>query len=254
MSSMGYLGMISVPIPRLRTESADADEVSLLFFPIHELLSAVCLFCNNLEASSSNLADEVHEEHKTHQQVCCGLLASLLCTKSSTVSWTLQAGPMHNHNTSPPTPCTAPAHFLQTSSPDVDSTLGHTQTDSAHTAAAAGSSQGSAATAAAASEQRWRAAMSVAPAKTRGTGGVWGRSPHLGVGWKCVSDASAVTEVHLRRLDVGSDLHRRVVAVLTVDATPQEVRKIRQVQGCALGRTGFREAGVEHAVDAHLKR
>ena len=64
--------------------------------------------------------------------------------------------------------------------------------------------------------------MSAAPAKQ---GEVWGRSPHLGVGWKCVSDASAVTEVHLRRLDVGDDLHRRVVAVLTVDATPQEVRK-----------------------------
>ena len=33
MNSMGYLGMISVPIPRLRTESADADEVSLPSFP-----------------------------------------------------------------------------------------------------------------------------------------------------------------------------------------------------------------------------
>lgn len=43
MSSMGYLGMISVPIPRLRTESADADEVSLLFFPFINLLSAVRL-------------------------------------------------------------------------------------------------------------------------------------------------------------------------------------------------------------------
>lgn len=74
--------------------------------------------------------------------------------------------------------------------------------------------------------------MSVAPAKT---GDVWGRSPHLGVGWKCVSDASAVTEVHLRRLDVGSDLHRRVVAVLTVDATPQEVRRNRQEKRLCFG-------------------
>ena len=58
-----------------------------------------------------------------------------------------------------------------------------------------------------------------APAK------VWGRSPELGVGWRCVSDASAVTEVHLRRLDNNPDmLHRRVVAVLTVEATPEEVR------------------------------
>ena len=96
---------------------------------------------------------------------------------------------------------------------DVDSA---TASDSTHTAAA-----GSPASAAAASEQRWRAALSKAPAKK---GGVWGRSPHLGVGWKCVSDASAVTEVHLRRLDGDNDLHRRVVAVLTVDATPQEVR------------------------------
>lgn len=64
--------------------------------------------------------------------------------------------------------------------------------------------------------------MSKAPAKK---GDVWGRSPHLGVGWKCVSDASAVTEVHLRRLDGDNDLHRRVVAVLTVDATPQEVMR-----------------------------
>ena len=36
MDSMGYLGMISVPIPRLRTESADADEVSLPSFPCHQ--------------------------------------------------------------------------------------------------------------------------------------------------------------------------------------------------------------------------
>ena len=41
MNSMGYLGMISVPIPRLRTESADADEVSLLSC----LSSACCLLC-----------------------------------------------------------------------------------------------------------------------------------------------------------------------------------------------------------------
>ena len=53
------------------------------------------------------------------------------------------------------------------------------------------------------------------------TGG-WGRSPDLGVGWKRISDASAVTEVHLRRLDSTDTLHRRVVAVLTVDATPEE--------------------------------
>lgn len=53
---------------------------------------------------------------------------------------------------------------------------------------------------------------------------VWGRSPELGVGWRCVSDASAVTEVHLRRLENNPDmLHRRVVAVLTVEATPEEV-------------------------------
>lgn len=36
MNSMGYLGMISVPIPRLQTESADADEVSTLSPPSHE--------------------------------------------------------------------------------------------------------------------------------------------------------------------------------------------------------------------------
>ena len=74
--------------------------------------------------------------------------------------------------------------------------------------------------------------MSVAPAKK---GEVWGRSPHLGVGWKCVSDASAVTEVHLRRLDIGDDLHRRVVAVLTVDAKPQEVRKNIKTQALLQG-------------------
>lgn len=72
--------------------------------------------------------------------------------------------------------------------------------------------------AAAAVEPRWKGALpSMAPV------GVWGRSPDLGVGWKCVSDASAVTEVHLRRLDAAAQLHRRVVAVLTVDATPAEV-------------------------------
>ena len=72
--------------------------------------------------------------------------------------------------------------------------------------------------AAAAAEPRWKGALpSMAPV------GVWGRSPDLGVGWKCVSDASAVTEVHLRRLDAAAQLHRRVVAVLTVDATPAEV-------------------------------
>lgn len=97
---------------------------------------------------------------------------------------------------------------------DVD---GATASSSNSTHAAAASSSASAA---AASEQRWRAAMSKTPAKK---GDVWGRSPHLGVDWKCVSDASAVTEVHLRRLDGDDDLHRRVVAVLTVDATPQEV-------------------------------
>ena len=43
MDSMGYLGMISVPIPRLRTESADANEVILYPFPVINLLSAVCL-------------------------------------------------------------------------------------------------------------------------------------------------------------------------------------------------------------------
>ena len=53
---------------------------------------------------------------------------------------------------------------------------------------------------------------------------VWGRSPDLGVSWKCVSHASAVTEVHLRRLDAVDQLHRRVVAVLTVDAPPEEVQ------------------------------
>ena len=72
--------------------------------------------------------------------------------------------------------------------------------------------------AAAAADPRWKGAVpSTTPV------GVWGRSPDLGVGWKCVSDASAVTEVHLRRLDAADQLHRRVVAVLTVDATPAEV-------------------------------
>ena len=91
--------------------------------------------------------------------------------------------------------------------------------DSASSAAAPAHGQ-QAATAALASEQRWKAAV---PQPSEQTGGVWGRSPDLGVGWKCVSDASAVTEVHLRRLDVTDELHRRVVAVLTVDATPEEV-------------------------------
>ncbi len=68
-----------------------------------------------------------------------------------------------------------------------------------------------------AAEPRWKLPSAPAPV------GVWGRSPDLGVGWKCVSDASAVTEVHLRRLDESDQLHRRVVAVLTVDATPEEV-------------------------------
>lgn len=74
-------------------------------------------------------------------------------------------------------------------------------------------------TADAAAEHRWKGAVPSSPAPI----GVWGRSPDLGVGWKCVSDASAVTEVHLRRLDAADQLHRRVVAVLTVDATPEEV-------------------------------
>ena len=52
----------------------------------------------------------------------------------------------------------------------------------------------------------------------------WGRSPVLDLNWKRVSHASADTEVHLRRLDAADQLHRRVVAVLTVDASPQEVR------------------------------
>ncbi len=69
----------------------------------------------------------------------------------------------------------------------------------------------------AAAEPRWKLPSAPAPV------GVWGRSPDLGVGWKCVSDASAVTEVHLRRVDESDQLHRRVVAVLTVDATPEEV-------------------------------
>jgi hypothetical protein len=69
----------------------------------------------------------------------------------------------------------------------------------------------------AAAEPRWKVPSAPAPV------GVWGRSPDLGVGWKCVSDASAVTEVHLRRLDESDQLHRRVVAVLTVDAKPEEV-------------------------------
>ena len=38
MGSMGYLGMISVPIPRLRTESADADEVGHLHLSIRQLV------------------------------------------------------------------------------------------------------------------------------------------------------------------------------------------------------------------------
>ena len=90
--------------------------------------------------------------------------------------------------------------------------------DSASTAPAHG--QHATAAAALASEHRWKAAV---PQPSAQTGGVWGRSPDLGVGWKCVSDASAVTEVHLRRLDATDELHRRVVAVLTVDATPEEV-------------------------------
>ena len=73
---------------------------------------------------------------------------------------------------------------------------------------------------AAATELRWKAALTQTANQAAG---VWGRSPDLGVGWKCVSDASAVTEVHLRRLDAADELHRRVVAVLTVDATPEEV-------------------------------
>ncbi|DBB03663.1 TPA: hypothetical protein ACH3X3_010990 [Trebouxia sp. C0006] len=72
----------------------------------------------------------------------------------------------------------------------------------------------------AAAEPRWKLPSAPAPV------GFWGRSPDLGVGWKCVSDASAVTEVHLRRLDEPDQLHRRVVAVLTVDATPEEVWKV----------------------------
>ena len=163
-------------------------------------------------------------------------LTSRLVPQCSTVSAPISWAIAHTHKQSP-NPCSTSAHLSQAASPDVDSTARHTQTDITHAAAAAaaaGSSQGSAA--AAASEQRWRAAMSVAPAKSGEAGGVWGRSPHLGVGWKCVSDASAVTEVHLRRLDVGSDLHRRVVAVLTVDATPQEVRRNKQAK-----RLGFKE-------------
>lgn len=148
LDSMGYLGMISVPIPRLRTQSVDADEAA------------------PAGVGSSSASD-------------------------------------HNHAAA------APA--------DVD---GATASSSNSTHAAAASSSASAA---AASEQRWRAAMSKTPAKK---GDVWGRSPHLGVDWKCVSDASAVTEVHLRRLDGDDDLHRRVVAVLTVDATPQEVWQV----------------------------
>ena len=51
----------------------------------------------------------------------------------------------------------------------------------------------------------------------------WDRTPDLGPNWKLVSEASAVTEVHLRRLDAADQLHRRVVAVLTIDAPPEEV-------------------------------
>lgn len=69
----------------------------------------------------------------------------------------------------------------------------------------------------------WKAAnASTSQHSETGHIGGWGRSPDLGVGWKRVSDASAVTEIHLRRLDSSDTLHRRVVAVLTVDATPEE--------------------------------
>ena len=69
----------------------------------------------------------------------------------------------------------------------------------------------------------WKAAnTSTSQHSETGHIGGWGRSPDLGVGWKRVSDASAVTEIHLRRLDSSDTLHRRVVAVLTVDATPEE--------------------------------
>ena len=67
----------------------------------------------------------------------------------------------------------------------------------------------------------WKGASAHLHSDSEHTGG-WGRSPDLGVGWKRISDASAVTEVHLRRLDSTDTLHRRVVAVLTVDATPEE--------------------------------
>ena len=81
--------------------------------------------------------------------------------------------------------------------------------------------------AALAGNHRWKGTVSPNPAHV----GVWGRSPDLGVGWKCVSDASAVTEVHLRRLDADDYLHRRVVAVLTIDATPEEVGNCWQCTG-----------------------
>lgn len=67
----------------------------------------------------------------------------------------------------------------------------------------------------------------------------WGRSPLLGAGWKLISDASAVTEVHLRRLDSSDTLHRRVVAVLTVDGTPEEVSLLAKqwiIQPCCISR------------------
>jgi len=106
--------------------------------------------------------------------------------------------------------CNLPLFCSQESPADTADTVSTATTDSSPPHAAA-----------AAAEHRWKGAVPSSPAPV----GVWGRSPDLGVGWKCVSDASAVTEVHLRRLDAADQLHRRVVAVLTVDATPEEVRK-----------------------------
>ncbi|KAK9823512.1 hypothetical protein WJX72_003333 [[Myrmecia] bisecta] len=47
--------------------------------------------------------------------------------------------------------------------------------------------------------------------------------PAFGVGWKRVGGMSALSEVHLRRLDGDDFLHRRAVAVIAVDASPADV-------------------------------
>ncbi len=51
----------------------------------------------------------------------------------------------------------------------------------------------------------------------------WVQASYPAIGSAKKSLLEALTEVHLRRLDTDDTLHRRAVAVIAIEATPEEV-------------------------------